>query len=310
MNNKLITVTEEVVDQRLDKALSTLDPKVSRTQAVTMVKEGAITVNDQVKKPKYKVQLGDVISYSVKEPEVLSIEAEDIPLDVIYEDEDVIVVNKPQGMVVHPSAGHTSGTLVNALMYHCKDLSSINGVVRPGIVHRIDKDTSGLLMVAKNDKAHLALAQELKEHKADRYYIALVHGEITHSKGTIDAPVGRSKTDRQKMAVVDHGKPAVSHFEVLEHFPAFTLVECQLETGRTHQIRVHFRYIEHPLAGDPKYGPKKTLAGEGQYLHAKTLAFTHPRTGEKMTFEAPLPQNFTDMIETLRKSRIVKLEKN
>ncbi|ODJ64690.1 RluA family pseudouridine synthase [Brochothrix thermosphacta] len=298
MNNKLITVTEEVVDQRLDKALSTLDPEVSRTQAVTMVKEGAITVNDQVKKPKYKVQLGDVISYSVKEPEVLSIEAEDIPLDVIYEDEDVIVVNKPQGMVVHPSAGHTSGTLVNALMYHCKDLSSINGVVRPGIVHRIDKDTSGLLMVAKNDKAHLALAQELKEHKADRYYIALVHGEITHSKGTIDAPVGRSKTDRQKMAVVDHGKPAVSHFEVLEHFPAFTLVECQLETGRTHQIRVHFRYIEHPLAG------------EGQYLHAKTLAFTHPRTGEKMTFEAPLPQNFTDMIETLRKSRIVKLEKN
>ena len=310
MNNKLITVTEEVVDQRLDKTLSTLDPEVSRTQAVTMVKEGAITVNDQVKKPKYKVQLGDVISYSVKEPEVLSIEAEDIPLDVIYEDEDVIVVNKPQGMVVHPSAGHTSGTLVNALMYHCKDLSSINGVVRPGIVHRIDKDTSGLLMVAKNDKAHLALAQELKEHKADRYYIALVHGEITHSKGTIDAPVGRSKTDRQKMAVVDHGKPAVSHFEVLEHFPAFTLVECQLETGRTHQIRVHFRYIEHPLAGDPKYGPKKTLAGEGQYLHAKTLAFTHPRTGEKMTFEAPLPQNFTDMIETLRKSRIVKLEKN
>ncbi|EUJ37346.1 RluA family pseudouridine synthase [Brochothrix campestris] len=310
MNKKQMTVTEEVVDQRLDKALSTVDPEISRTQAVAMVKDGIITVNGEVKKAKYKVQLNDIIDYAIKEPEELVIEAEDIPLDVIYEDEDVIVVNKPQGMVVHPSAGHTSGTLVNALMHHCKDLSSINGVIRPGIVHRIDKDTSGLLMVAKNDKAHIALAQELKDHKADRHYLALVHGEITHSKGTIDAPVGRSKTDRQKMAVVDHGKPAVSHFEVLEHFVNFTLVECQLETGRTHQIRVHFRYIEHPLAGDPKYGPKKTIGTDGQFLHAKTLAFTHPRTGEKMTFEAPLPKNFNDMIETLRAGRLVKLEKN
>ena len=235
------------------------------------------------------------------EEEVLDYKAEDIPLDIIYEDADVAVVNKPQGMVVHPSAGHTSGTLVNALMYHVKDLSSINGVVRPGIVHRIDKDTSGLLMVAKNDKAHNALAAELKDKKSLRKYVAIVHGNLPNDRGVIEAPIGRSDKDRKKQAVTAKGKPAVTRFTVLERFGNYTLVELQLETGRTHQIRVHMAYIGHPVAGDPLYAPRKTLKGHGQFLHAKTLGFTHPTTGELVEFTAEEPAIFKETLEKLRK---------
>ena len=273
---------------RLDKSLADLT-ELSRSQANEAIKAGTVLVNGKLAKAKYVVKEGDVITYVLPEEEVLEYKAEDIPLDIIYEDADVAVVNKPQGMVVHPSAGHTSGTLVNALMYHVKDLSSINGVVRPGIVHRIDKDTSGLLMIAKNDKAHNALAAELKDKKSLRKYVAIVHGNLPNDRGVIEAPIGRSDKDRKKQAVTAKGKPAVTRFTVLERFGNYTLVELQLETGRTHQIRVHMAYIGHPVAGDPLYGPRKTLKGHGQFLHAKTLGFTHPTTGELVEFTAEEP---------------------
>lgn len=285
---------------RLDKALADLT-ELSRSQANEAIKAGTVLVNGKPSKAKYAVKEGDVITYEVPEEEVLEYKAEDIPLDIIYEDADVAVVNKPQGMVVHPSAGHTSGTLVNALMYHVKDLSSINGVVRPGIVHRIDKDTSGLLMVAKNDKAHNALAAELKDKKSLRKYVAIVHGNLPNDRGVIEAPIGRSDKDRKKQAVTAKGKPAVTRFTVLERFGNYTLVELQLETGRTHQIRVHMAYIGHPVAGDPLYGPRKTLKGHGQFLHAKTLGFTHPTTGELVEFTAEEPAIFKETLEKLRK---------
>jgi 23S rRNA pseudouridine1911/1915/1917 synthase len=284
---------------RLDKALADLT-ELSRTQANEEIKKGTVLVNGKAAKAKYAVKVGDVISYQVPEEEILEYKAEDIPLDIIYEDEDVAVVNKPQGMVVHPSAGHPSGTLVNALMYHVKDLSSINGVVRPGIVHRIDKDTSGLLMIAKNDTAHNALATELKDKKSLRKYIAIVHGNLPNDRGMIEAPIGRSEKDRKKQAVTAKGKEAVTRFQVLERFGDYTLVELTLETGRTHQIRVHMAYIGHPVAGDPAYGPRKTLKGEGQFLHAQTLGFTHPSTGEEMAFTAPAPAIFQETLEKLR----------
>ncbi|MDR2834197.1 MAG: RluA family pseudouridine synthase, partial [Streptococcaceae bacterium] len=236
----------------------------------------------------------------IPEPVSLELIAQDIPLEIIYEDQDVAVINKAQGMVVHPSAGHLDGTLVNAIMYHIKDLSSINDVIRPGIVHRIDKDTSGLLMIAKNDFAHESLAAQLKDHSSTRKYIALVHGVIPHDKGKIDAPIGRSKADRKKQAVIEDGKVAVTHFSVLERFDNYTLLELELETGRTHQIRVHMAYIGYPLAGDPLYGPKKTLEGKGQFLHAQVLGFKHPRTGKEMLFEVPIPKLFEDTLNTLR----------
>lgn len=238
------------------------------------------------------------------EPEVkqLDLVAEKMDLDIVYEDEDVLVVNKPQGMVVHPSPGHESHTLVNALLYHCP-LSTINGTFRPGIVHRIDKDTSGLLMVAKNDLAHQSLAAQLKNKTNTREYLALVHGNIKEAEGTIDAPLGRSPKDRKKQAVVADGRPAITHFKVLDRFGDYTLVACRLETGRTHQIRVHMKYIGHPLAGDPLYGPKKTLPGAGQYLHAAKLGFKHPVTGKELLFEAPLPPYFAEMLKKLDKSR-------
>lgn len=224
-----------------------------------------------------------------------------MPLEIIYEDSDVAVVNKPQGMVVHPAAGHASGTLVNAIMYHIKDLSSINGVIRPGIVHRIDKDTSGLLMIAKNDKAHESLAAQLKDKTSKRRYLAIVHGEIANDKGTIEAPIGRNLKDRKKQAVVSGGKPAVTHFEVLERFYGYTLIALRLETGRTHQIRVHMNYIGHPVAGDPLYGPNKTLTpNKGQFLHAETLGFDHPTTGEFMEFQVDAPEIFNEQLEKLR----------
>lgn len=293
------TIKEE--KGRIDKVLTALFADHSRSQVQQWLKDGAVSVNGEPVKANYKVKSADAIIVEVPEPEELEIVAEDLPIEIVYEDDDVAVVNKPQGMVVHPSAGHARGTLVNALMYHMKNLSSINGVIRPGIVHRIDKDTSGLLMIAKNDQAHEALAQQLKDKTSLRKYIALVHGVIPHEKGTINAPIGRSKVDRKIQAIREDGKPAVTHFTVLERFENFTLVELQLETGRTHQIRVHMKYIGYPLAGDPVYGPKKTLKGNGQFLHAKLLGFTHPQTNEQMTFEAPLPEVFEKTLEKLRK---------
>lgn len=284
---------------RLDKALADLTT-LSRSQANEEIKKGTVLVNGKAAKAKYAVKVGDVITYEIPEDETLDYEAEDIPLDIIYEDEDVAVINKPQGMVVHPSAGHTSGTLVNALMYHIKDLSTINGVVRPGIVHRIDKDTSGLLMIAKNDISHKALAEELKDKKSLRKYLAIVHGNLPNDRGMIEAPIGRSEKNRKKQAVTAKGKEAVTRFQVLERFGNYTLVELTLETGRTHQIRVHMAYIGHPVAGDPLYGPRKTLKGQGQFLHARTLGFTHPRTGEVMTFTAEAPAIFQERLEELR----------
>ena len=294
-----VRIEASVAGQRLDKAVAELT-FLSRSLANEQIKDGRILVNGQVKKAKYVVKEGDVISYELPEPEVVEYVAEDIPLEIVYQDEDVAVVNKPQGMVVHPSAGHTSGTLVNALMYHIKDLSGINGVLRPGIVHRIDKDTSGLLMIAKNDQAHVALADELKDKKSLRKYWAIVHGNLPNDRGVIEAPIGRSEKDRKKQAVTAKGKPALTRFQVLERFGDFSLVELQLETGRTHQIRVHMAYIGHPVAGDEVYGPRKTLKGHGQFLHARTLGFTHPRTGEVLEFIAEAPAIFQETLEKLR----------
>ncbi|MGG8342643.1 RluA family pseudouridine synthase [Streptococcus uberis] len=285
---------------RLDKALADLTD-LSRSQANDEIKKGTVLVNGEPVKAKYTVKEGDTISYQLPEEEILDYEAEDIPIDIVYEDEDLAIINKAQGMVVHPSAGHSSGTLVNALLYHIKDLSTINGVVRPGIVHRIDKDTSGLLMIAKNDKAHHILADELKAKKSLRKYLAIVHGNLPNDRGMIEAPIGRSEKDRKKQAVTAKGKDAITRFQVVERFGDFTLVELSLETGRTHQIRVHMAYIGHPVAGDPLYGPRKTLAGNGQFLHAQTLGFTHPSTGEMVTFTAEPPIIFRQTLEKLRK---------
>ncbi|WP_338753928.1 RluA family pseudouridine synthase [Bacillus sp. FJAT-52991] len=295
-------VLEEEKNSRIDKVVAGLNEEWSRTQVQDWIKAGLVQVNQQSVKANYKCVPGDQLIIEIPAPEPLDIEAEEMDLDVYYEDADVLVVNKPRGMVVHPAPGHVSGTLVNGLMAHCKDLSGINGVMRPGIVHRIDKDTSGLLMVAKNDLAHEKLVQQLVDKSVTRKYKAIVHGVIPHDHGTIDAPIGRDQKDRQSMAVVDGGKQAVTHFQVLERFKDFTLVECELETGRTHQIRVHMKYIGYPLAGDPKYGPKKTLDIAGQALHAGVLGFVHPRTEEYLQFEAPLPQEFVDLLEFLSKN--------
>ena len=304
MDNQKIQISEEQKGQRLDKILSLIKEEWSRSQVQQWIKAGNVLVNGSASKANYKCQEGDSIEITIEEPEELDITPEDIPLDIYYEDADVIVVNKPKGMVVHPAPGHTSGTLVNALMYHCKDLSGINGVMRPGIVHRIDKDTSGLLMVAKNDMAHEKLVKQLQEKTVTRKYNALVHGVIPHDAGTIDAPIGRDKRDRQSMTVTDdNSRHAVTHFHVLERFRDFTFIECQLETGRTHQIRVHMKYIGYPLAGDPKYGPRKTVDLNGQALHAAVLGFVHPRTEEYLEFEAPLPAYFIEFLETLRIDR-------
>ena len=304
MDNQKIQISEEQKGQRLDKILSLINEEWSRSQVQQWIKSGNVKVNGAASKANYKCQEGDCIEVTIEEPEELDITPENIPLDIYYEDADVIVVNKPKGMVVHPAPGHTSGTLVNALMYHCQDLSGINGVMRPGIVHRIDKDTSGLLMVAKNDMAHEKLVKQLQEKTVTRKYNALVHGVIPHDAGTIDAPIGRDKRDRQSMTVTDdNSRHAVTHFHVLERFRDFTFIECQLETGRTHQIRVHMKYIGYPLAGDPKYGPRKTVDLNGQALHAAVLGFVHPRTEEYLEFEAPLPAYFIEFLETLRIDR-------
>ena len=290
-------ITDE--EGRLDKVVPELDPNVSRSAAKDMIETGLILINGERVKPKSAVKPGDIVTIAEKEPETLEIVPENIPLDIVYEDDDVIVVNKPQGMVVHPAPGHSDHTLVNALLYH-SPLSTINGTYRPGIVHRIDKDTSGLLMVAKNDVAHQSLSDQLKAKTNLRKYIALVHGVIEEDEGTINAPLGRSPKDRKKQAVVANGRNAVTHFRVLERFNHYTLIECQLETGRTHQIRVHLKYIGHPVVGDPLYGPKKTIKGNGQFLHAGELGFTHPKTGQVLTFKAPIPTIFEQTLEQLR----------
>lgn len=285
---------------RLDKVVTNIFTDYTRSQLKKMIDGGNIKVNGDVKKANYKVNLGDEITFDKPEVKKLSLEPENIPLDIVYEDDDVIVVNKPQGMVVHPSPGHFEHTLVNALLYH-SPLSTINGTYRPGIVHRIDKDTSELLMVAKNDMAHQSLAKQLKDKTNTREYVALVHGNIKEDSGTIDAPLGRSKVDRKKQAVVKDGRNAVTHFEVLKRYGDYTLVKCVLETGRTHQIRVHMKYIGHPLVGDQLYGPRKTLGNSGQFLHAEKLGFVHPRTNEYLEFTAPLPENFKKLLESLDK---------
>ncbi|MDA1674180.1 RluA family pseudouridine synthase, partial [Bacillus cereus] len=288
-------------NERIDKFVAGINNEWSRTQVQQWIKDDVVTVNGKAVKGNYKVRENDEITVTIPEPEELDIQPEDMNLEIYYEDADVLVVNKPRGMVVHPAPGHTSGTLVNGLMHHCTDLSGINGVMRPGIVHRIDKDTSGLLMVAKNDMAHESLVNQLVAKTVTRRYKAIVHGVIPHDKGTIDAPIARDKKERQSMTVDENGKHAVTHFQVLERFKDFTLVECRLETGRTHQIRVHMKYIGYPLAGDPKYGPKKTLDMNGQALHAGILGFDHPRTGEYIQFEAPIPEVFEDALNILRK---------
>lgn len=301
MTDNIKLTVDETMTGRLDKELAHHLPDISRSQLKKWIDDGNVTVNGEKVKAKYKLAGGDQVEIIPEAPQEIDLEPENIPLDIVYEDDDVIVVNKPQGMVVHPSAGHPNHTLVNALLYH-SPLSTINGEFRPGIVHRIDKDTSGLLMVAKNDHAHKSLAEQLKAKTNKREYVALVHGVIKEDRGTIDAPIGRSKKDRKKQGIVGDGRPAVTHFTVLKRFKHYTLVSCRLETGRTHQIRVHMQYIGHPLAGDPLYGPRKTLPGNGQYLHARLLGFKHPTTGEEMIFTAPLPNYFEKMLDHLEKT--------
>ena len=293
-------IIENETGTRLDKIISQHRPNTSRTQIQQWIKDGNIQVNAKNVKQNYKVRENDHITIEEPEPEALNIVAEDLQLEMIYEDEDVCVVNKRRGMVVHPAKVHASGTLVNGLMYQCKDLSGINGVLRPGIVHRTDKDTSGLLMVAKNDQAHVSLVDQLVDKTVKRVYVALVHGHIPHSNGKIDAPIGRDEHDRQKMTVTDRGKDAITHFKVLERFDQYTLVQCELETGRTHQIRVHMNYIGHPLVGDPKYGLPNTIPFGGQVLHAETIGFTHPTTGEYMEFTKEPPEDFQKLVNSIR----------
>ena len=298
---EVIKITSEYVNMRLDKALALILPDKTRSYLMKMIEEEKILLNKKPFKASTKASLNDEITILDIEPKPLDLEGECLNLDIVYEDSDVIVVNKPKGMVVHPGAGNYEGTLVNGLLYEVDDLSEINGVLRPGIVHRIDKDTTGLLMVAKNDKASLSLTEQLKNHSCKRKYHALVYGVINENKGRINAPIGRSKEDRKKMAVLKDGKPSVTNFTVLKRFKDFTYIECQLETGRTHQIRVHLEYIGHSLVGDTTYGRKRKIIGDqGQFLHAKVIGFTHPTTNEWMEFDSELPQYFTDFMKDLQ----------
>lgn len=301
-----IDVEKENEGERIDSFLASKISERSRSFFQKLLDEGMVLVNGIVcDSKKYKVKALDIIEVEMPEAKEPDIIPEDISLDIVYEDDDVLVINKPAGMVVHPAAGNYTGTLVNAIMHHCGDrLSSINGVIRPGIVHRIDKDTSGLLMVAKNDAAHNSLAQQLAEHSITRKYVAIVWDNLKENDGIVDAPIGRHPKDRKKQSVMydDTGKRAVTHWKVLERFGSFTLVECQLETGRTHQIRVHMAYIKHPLLGDSVYGPAKSAAGaKRQMLHAKTLGFVHPSTGKYIEFDSQLPEDFSEVLNKLRK---------
>ncbi|MBQ3904572.1 MAG: RluA family pseudouridine synthase [Eubacterium sp.] len=296
-------VAFENTGERLDRWLAEALDGFTRSAVQKLIDDGAVTGKNGELAKNYKLREGDRITVTVPDAVPLEIEAQDIPLDIVYEDSDLLVVNKPKGMVVHPANGNYSGTLVNALMYHCgESLSGINGVIRPGIVHRIDKNTSGLLIVAKNDLAHLGLAQQIKSHSFTRAYEAVVYGNIKEENGTVNEPIGRSAKDRKKMAVTfKNSKNATTHYKVIKRYDGFTHVRCELETGRTHQIRVHMAYIGHPVAGDDVYGPKKVIRElEGQCLHAKLIGFVHPRTGQYMEFESPLPEYFTRFLSKLR----------
>lgn len=294
--------TIEKGGERIDKYLSEQLEDMTRSHIQKLIKENMVRVNGMTVKSNFKLSASDQIEVEIpelKEPDILP---ENIPLDILYEDQDILVVNKPKGMVVHPAPGHYTGTLVNAIMYHCKDnLSGINGVIRPGIVHRIDMDTTGSLLICKNDRAHQALAEQLKEHSITRKYHAIVHGRLKEDEGTIDKPIGRHPIDRKKMSVhCTNGREAVTHYRVLKRFQQFTYIECQLETGRTHQIRVHMSSIGHPILGDQVYGPAKCpYKLQGQTLHAKVLGITHPTTGKYMEFDAPLPDYFQGLLEKM-----------
>lgn len=299
-------VIPDAQGDRLDKFLAAQYNGMTRSYLQKLIRDGNITVNGKAAKSSLKLSKGDSVRVCIPEPEELQVLPEAIPLDILYEDSDLIIVNKPKGMVVHPAAGHYSGTLVNALMYHCRDsLSGINGVMRPGIVHRIDQNTTGSLIVCKNDRTHQAVAEQLKEHSITRKYRALVHGRLTED-GTVHTTIGRHPQNRKEMAVnVPNGKDAITHYHVLESYDRFTYIECQLETGRTHQIRVHMKSIGHPILGDDVYGPSKCpFSGlEGQTLHAMTIGFVHPGTGEYLEVNAPLPEYFNKLLENLRRTK-------
>ena len=302
MDNYLFEIQDDQ-QMRLDKYLAEQFPEQTRSYLQKLIKDGEVLVNGKNVKTGYQLSKGDEVSVNIPEPKELDVEPQKMDLDIVYEDEDVILINKPKGMVVHPAPGHTTDTLVNGLLYHCKDnLSGINGVARPGIVHRIDRDTTGILIVCKNDMSHNSIAAQLKEHSINRRYRALVHGNLKEDTGTIEGPIGRHPIDRKKMAINErNGKPAVTHYTVLERFGNYTLIECKLETGRTHQIRVHMTSIGHPLVGDEVYGPAKCpFKLQGQSLHAMVLGFVHPRTGEYMEFSADLPEYFEDLLRKLR----------
>ncbi|QSZ28024.1 RluA family pseudouridine synthase [Aceticella autotrophica] len=288
------------IGKRIDVFLAS-EMDYTRSYIKKLILEGLVLVNDDTVKPNYKLKENDKITVNIPEAEKIDIEPENIPLDILYEDEDIIVINKPQGMVVHPAPGNYSGTLVNALLYHCKNLSGINGVLRPGIVHRLDKDTSGVMVVAKNDKAHLSLASQIKDRKILKKYVAVVEGVIKEDEGYVEAPIGRHHADRKKMAVVEDGRYALTLYKVLERFKNNTYVEAVIKTGRTHQIRVHMAYIGHPIVGDTVYGYKKQKFNlKGQVLHARLLGIIHPAKNEYMEFEAPLPEYFVKLIEKIR----------
>lgn len=293
---------EDYKEVRIDVFLTEKLEGKSRSYIHKLIEDNLIKVNNKIIKSSYKLKKGDLIEVLIPDPIELTVEAQDIPLSIIYEDKDIIIIDKPQGMVVHPAVGNYTDTLVNALLNHCTDLSGINGVIRPGIVHRIDKDTSGVLVVAKNDNAHRKLAEQLKNHSMKRIYSALVEGKLKQDEGTVDAHIGRNPSDRMKYAVVKDGKAAITHYKVIERFKAHTYIECQLETGRTHQIRVHMAHIGHPLVGDPVYGYKKQrFKLEGQMLHAGILGFIHPSSGEYMEFKSPLPEYFNNILNLLEK---------
>lgn len=298
---EILIITENEAGQRADVALAAM-LELTRSNMQKLLDEGRAVKGTKVIKSNYKLKLGDEIVVTLPEPQPLDVQPENIPLDIIYEDEDVVVVNKARGMVVHPAAGNYSGTLVNALLYHCKNLSGINGVIRPGIVHRLDKDTSGIMICAKNDAAHVSLSEQIQSKSAQRTYLAVVRGNLKTDSGVIETQIARDKDDRKKMAVVkEGGRNAVTEYEVVERFGKYTIVKCKLKTGRTHQIRVHMEYLGYPLVGDPKYSPMKTpFSINGQALHSLTLAFDHPRTGERMELEAKLPEDLHKVVTRLR----------